>query len=85
MPYTINRCETGDLGDFRNPAAQVEFPIRQLDNRAKRFHIFPSNFRLPSVDLNDPGNEDTQIDRIANAIRVPAWQSGRSLQANTFE
>lgn len=28
--------------------------------------------RLPSVELNDPGNEDTQIDRIADAIQVAA-------------
>ena len=28
--------------------------------------------RLPWVELNDPVNEDTQIDRIANAIRVAA-------------
>ena len=28
--------------------------------------------RLPWVELDDPRNEDTQIDRITNAIRVPA-------------
>ena len=28
--------------------------------------------RLPWVELDDPGEEDAQINRIANAIRVPA-------------
>ena len=28
--------------------------------------------RMPSVELDDPGNEDTQIDCIADAIQVAA-------------
>ena len=28
--------------------------------------------RMPSVELDDPGNEDTQFDRIADAIQVAA-------------